>query len=444
MLSLEATQIAQLAPDAAALKAGEGLAATTKWLRTGRDGRMLWGEIKGSGATPYQVAIDIEHPAYKCSCPSRKFPCKHGLGLMLMAARMGQSLPQHDPPEWATTWIAKRTGSTQQEAEPTEQDPAKAEKSAKDKTKRQESRSLNALSGAAELERWLTDLMRGGLLRLPEQDVSYFTKMMARMTDAQVTGLGAFVRELRDLDYANPENWQPKALDIVARAWLLLQAMRKLDDLSPLLQADVRSLAGFGAAPREVLADPDAERVEDHWRTAHVESEQLDDITVQRIWLIGCQTGRIALILQFSYRFNQPEVSPFTLQPYTTAELVYFPSAHPLRAVLRTPVPTRAPAQPIRHQLSGFEAVQTQFSKYLAQFPWLERTLAVVEALTLVRDQKQWWLRDQQGRAMPIPPDIAASQCYQILAITGGQPSSMIVWYDSRYVIPIASLHEHA
>nr|WP_279163542.1 SWIM zinc finger family protein [Rhodococcus erythropolis] len=27
--------------------------------------------------------VDLRGPAYKCSCPSRKFPCKHALGLLV-------------------------------------------------------------------------------------------------------------------------------------------------------------------------------------------------------------------------------------------------------------------------------------------------------------------------------------------------------------------------
>ena len=42
---------------------------------------------RGSGKTPYQVSIDLAGPAYRCSCPSRKFPCKHALALLLLWVR---------------------------------------------------------------------------------------------------------------------------------------------------------------------------------------------------------------------------------------------------------------------------------------------------------------------------------------------------------------------
>jgi hypothetical protein len=43
-----------------------------------------WGGILPPHGEPYQVRADIVDVAYKCSCPSRKLPCKHTLALMLM------------------------------------------------------------------------------------------------------------------------------------------------------------------------------------------------------------------------------------------------------------------------------------------------------------------------------------------------------------------------
>jgi len=72
---LTADQITALAPDAASLKAGRGLATPRKWQDLGADGGALWGLALGSGAEPYQTRLDLTDFASKCSCPSRKFPC---------------------------------------------------------------------------------------------------------------------------------------------------------------------------------------------------------------------------------------------------------------------------------------------------------------------------------------------------------------------------------
>ncbi|MBW4639863.1 MAG: SWIM zinc finger family protein [Gloeocapsa sp. UFS-A4-WI-NPMV-4B04] len=77
-------QILALAPDASSAKNGKTLATLRKWVSLGQNEQVIWGECQGSGKTPYQTQIDLTEIAFKCSCPSRKFPCKHGLGLLLL------------------------------------------------------------------------------------------------------------------------------------------------------------------------------------------------------------------------------------------------------------------------------------------------------------------------------------------------------------------------
>ncbi len=44
---------------------------------------------------------------YKCSCPSRKFPCKHALGLLLLwAGEGGGGAAGATAPDWAGEWLA--------------------------------------------------------------------------------------------------------------------------------------------------------------------------------------------------------------------------------------------------------------------------------------------------------------------------------------------------
>lgn len=73
-------------PGRRAFKAAQGTAKPAKWRNLGRDERLVWGECQGSGSTPYQVRVDLVDVTYKCSCPSRKLPCRHTLGLLLMVA----------------------------------------------------------------------------------------------------------------------------------------------------------------------------------------------------------------------------------------------------------------------------------------------------------------------------------------------------------------------
>ena len=58
-------------------------------LRTHLERHVPWGAhmtltLEHDGAP---CVIDSTGPAYKCSCPSRKFPCKHALGLLFLIVR---------------------------------------------------------------------------------------------------------------------------------------------------------------------------------------------------------------------------------------------------------------------------------------------------------------------------------------------------------------------
>ena len=107
-MNLTEDQIFSLAPDEASKKSGKDLANLSKWVTKGINDKALWGECQGSGSKPYQTQIDINNIAFKCSCPSRKFPCKHGLGLLLLYARNKNSFSDNNSPQWVTEWISKR------------------------------------------------------------------------------------------------------------------------------------------------------------------------------------------------------------------------------------------------------------------------------------------------------------------------------------------------
>src|SRR4051812_47356307 len=109
-----ADTVEALAPDAASVTAARKLARPGPWSQAGFDERALWGLCKGSGAKPYQTMVDVSEPAYSCSCPSRKIPCKHALALMLL--RAGEDLAAASAPGWVQEWLASREERAQRAA----------------------------------------------------------------------------------------------------------------------------------------------------------------------------------------------------------------------------------------------------------------------------------------------------------------------------------------
>lgn len=88
MIAIDEGYVDSAAPNADAVKNGRGLVLKGKFteLHVDAEGTILFGQCQGSGKEPYRCSCDFvraDQPTYRCSCPSRQFPCKHCVGLML-------------------------------------------------------------------------------------------------------------------------------------------------------------------------------------------------------------------------------------------------------------------------------------------------------------------------------------------------------------------------
>jgi hypothetical protein len=86
----------------------QGLAHERHWTGAGFSEAALWGECRGSAKEPNKVRVDLANQGKACTCPSRKFPCKHALGLMLLAAASPHLYAQIQQPAWVAKWLEKR------------------------------------------------------------------------------------------------------------------------------------------------------------------------------------------------------------------------------------------------------------------------------------------------------------------------------------------------
>src|SRR5215475_3832351 len=127
-MSLTLERIEALAPDQSSLAAARKLLKASSWPTLAAGEGLIWGECQGSGATPYRVAVNEADAGYKCTCPSRKFPCKHALALMWMRTDKSASFAPAPVPEWVKDWLSRRRGPSVAAAEkPTNEDRAERE-----------------------------------------------------------------------------------------------------------------------------------------------------------------------------------------------------------------------------------------------------------------------------------------------------------------------------
>ena len=152
-MNLTEDQILTLAPDEASKKSGKELSGPAKWVSKGVNEFALWGEAQGSGSKPYQTQVDLTNIAFKCSCPSRKFPCKHGLGLLLLYSRQQNTFTDNNAPAWVKDWIEKRGEKQEKKAI---QDDKPVDEAAQ--AKRQQARQQKVTDGIAELQLWMKAL----------------------------------------------------------------------------------------------------------------------------------------------------------------------------------------------------------------------------------------------------------------------------------------------
>jgi hypothetical protein len=417
MSAITTEQILALAPDASSAKNGKTLATLRKWVSLGQNEQVVWGECQGSGKTPYQTQIDLTEIAFKCSCPSRKFPCKHGLGLLLLRSNEPAAAFTSDPPpEWVKKWLATRTQKrTKKSDSPTAQvDPATQAK------RTQQRYNKVAAGGIQDLELWLRDLVRQGLAAVQAKPYSFWDGVAARMVDAQAPGVARQLRKLASIPHSGA-GWQEKLLEKLGRLYLLLQGFKRLDTLPSATQADVKNLIGWTLTQDELLASDPADFVKAHWLILGQRVEEEDNLRVQRLWLWEQESNRAALILNFAHA-SQPSETSFVPGTIAEAELVFFESAYPLRAILKTRHGGSSPIEGI----PGYSAIADMikaYAKALSCNPWLEQFPVSLVAVIPIHHNGLWFVRDLAGHYLPLTPRFKRG--WQLLALSGGHPLSL-------------------
>ncbi|MEU9120298.1 SWIM zinc finger family protein [Streptomyces sp. NPDC048506] len=445
-------QVLALAPDEASRRAGGKLAGPGPWSGTGADGSAVWGQCKGSGTKPYQTVVDVKGPAFRCSCPSRKFPCKHALGLLLLWAGTEEVAAAGEPPQWAGEWLAGRRERAERSGDGPPGDGAAARTPADPEAarRRTERRMQRISAGATELEQRLTDLLQSGLASAGRagggappsgagSGESPWDQTAARMVDAQAPGLAARVRELGST-VASGADWPARLLAECALLHLLNQGFLGIERLPAPLAATVRTRVGLTTEAADLLTDPEATTVRDRWLVLAQQDGHDGALTTRRIYLRGERTGRMALHLSFGGAHRPLDLA---LPPglVLDAELAYYPGARPLRAALgeRHAPATPGPVPPG----CGIDAALATYGDALRDDPWLESWPVVLADVTPIpaRDGEGWQLADADGEsALPLDPRCLGRRgLWQLAAISGGAPITVFGECGHRGFLPLTA-----
>ncbi|WP_433212359.1 SWIM zinc finger family protein [Dactylosporangium sp. CS-047395] len=436
-------QVMALAPDSSAQRAARGLAGDRAWLETGLSTAddidpTLWGLCQGSGSTPYQTVVDLTEPAFKCTCPSRKFPCKHALALLLRWS--AGAVPAAVAPSWAAAWQAARAARAHRgNSGPVSEEPKSSSGNgtsgrAPVSEKAQARRADRISAGLDELDRWLADQMRSGLAGTGKGGPAW-DNMIARLVDAQAASAAGILRRTTAV-LGSPE----RLLGELAKLHLLVGGYRRLDELPEELAASVRMRVGVPIATETVLAGPP---VRDRWQVHGVRDEIEDQLTVRRAWLRGAASSEPLIVLSFAVA---GQTLPIDLLPGTEfdADVCLYPGGQPARALI-----AKRHAPPERmHFVAGALGIEDSLRAHasaLATDPWLDYWPMVLADVCPVRDGSSGWaLVDADGFGLPLDP--AAGEPWRLVAVTAGRAATVTgewsaaglrplgVWADDRLV----------
>lgn len=412
-MNLSEDQILTLAPDESSKKSGKDLANPAKWVSKGVSEEALWGECQGSGSKPYQTQIDIVNIAFKCSCPSRKFPCKHGLGLLLLYARQKNIFTTNEPPQWVIDWLSKRTEKQEKQAEKKDKPVDEAAQ-----VKRQQARQSKVSDGLEELNTWIKDIIRNGIMNMPEKGSVFFENMARRMVDAQAPGIAGMIRTLGESNFY-AEGWPTQFMDQLLRIYLVMEGYKNSSSLNEPLQLDIRTWIGFTQNQEELKEQTG---ISDIWLVLSKQSTEADAVTTERTWLFGTQSNRYALLLQFIVR-GQGLQHNLTPGMFVQAELVFFPSTSPLRAIIKRQISTNAVGE--FKKFENWQQVAETETDLNSQLPFRSERPFIIDQLKPVQYNKQWWLQDTANRLMQVKKEYKS--IWKLLSLSGGYPSDMAV-----------------
>jgi hypothetical protein len=431
-------RVAALAPDPASASAGQALATTRKWSGLGRSDRAIWGLCQGSGKQPYQARVDLAEPAFKCSCPSRKFPCKHGIALLLLFGKDAQAFPAGDEPAWVADWITGRVDRATQKAE-------KAQRSAEkpvdveSQARRAANREARVRDGVAGCRVWLDDLVRRGLAAAQGDAAADWERAAARLVDAQASGLASYVRRIPMMMASGP-GWDTRTVDLLGRLHLLLCAAERIEELPADLAGDVRTALGWMQPKDDAL---NAEGIDDCWNAVGQVIEEEERFRVARTWLVGQRTGRRALILDFAHG-SQPLDRSIAPGSAFHGALAFYPSRQPLRAVLKSRAESPAIDPDIRQGRDvTIETGLQRYAEALASNPWIFRWPLVLAGTRPVDDAGRWFLVDEQDHGLPVRAAFTRSlQLWRLVSTSSGSPMTVVAEWDGVSALPIAAFDD--
>lgn len=424
-MAFDLKTIEALASDQASLSSASKLTKRSNWVRLGKFDALLWGECQGSGANPYRVVVDAGDQGYKCTCPSRKFPCKHSLALMWISATAPADFaPANETPEWVNDWVGRRrksgTGTPattagsagksirEAEAEQVEaevEDPVAAERREATQRKRAEDTKASISAGLDELDQWISDQLRLGLSSFVDASGERCRRISARLVDAKAAALASRLDELpAQLMALRSEERPEAAIRELGKLVLLAKAWRGSPD-----DPELKRLVATSETREQILTNRDALQITSTWEVLgeRIESRR-DGLVSHATWLIDLMNAepRFALLQDYYPASAGRRSQAFSSGERFHARLIFYPARAPIRAL----VAERGDANPATGTWppAKINSASDPLAVYVERqgvAPWSSETPILLPSGSLARDDRgnAWWQYAEAANGISLP-----------------------------------------
>ncbi|MBK7985718.1 MAG: SWIM zinc finger family protein [Ignavibacteria bacterium] len=400
----------KLAPDDASITAGRQLAMRNQWENVNRHERALWGECKGSGKNPYFTQIDLVNIAFKCTCPSRKFPCKHSLGLLYLFVKDKSCFLTHpDIHTRVLEWIESRNEKV--EAKKASQNVDK-----KAQEKRFLQRDKKVREGIVELKRWMKDLIRLGIQSVPQNQYVFCKNMKAKMIDAQAPGLARVLSELTEINMYEP-NWEHVFLRKFSFLYILVSAYENSDNINVSWQEEIKIRLGYNFN----RSDFDSTSLQRDILFTLSQTKEIIDVNLvsEKTWFYSCVNQSFYYLLQY-YPVTQSVQEQFHVPGNTVdAQFFIYPGRNQQRIVIEM-------YESVSHK-KIFDFPQKSFYNHWIDIAekkalniFTEEFPVLLKSYKLLTKTNEWFITDESGDSLKV--NIEKIKLLKILALTLQNP----------------------
>jgi uncharacterized Zn finger protein len=436
-------KIAALAPNDSTERRGRSLANSAKWNSIATNYEAIWGECKGSGSQPYIVQINLSGPKYKCSCPVRKPPCKHVLGLFFLFAKSSAVFKYQAPAEAVKYWLSQQSpnviSSTSKTIVPVLKTEESIEQAKVAKEKRWAQRVQLMTSGMDELELWLTDLIRQGIANTDIQKASFWNQVAAKMVDAKLPRISTYLKETHQLIQQNP-NWSEIVVARLGELYLWAESFKKRNLLSAEMQEELYQSLGKIVKKADILEQHPSTK--DLWFIlGKKEGVDIEGRSFRKIWLQGQKTKQHALILDYAFGSMGYE-QQYIVGDLLDGALVYYSKAYPQRAIFESFDSAKIYEKIEASTHSDLNSVLTNYGKALVQNPWLfSFPVGLSKLKAFMNAKKELKIKDINDIIIPLS-NVKEEIMWKILAISGGHSISLFGEWNGLHFEPLSLLTE--